>query len=97
MTDTFVSLHETTDSHFHTIIEGELTFDAKQITISAPDLLRGITVAAERFVPLRDQDKRFLSRLGIQPMPQIVKQQEKAALLRKYLNRKVPQALVAAG
>jgi len=89
MTDTFISLHETKDSHFHTIIEGELTFDGSQITISAPDLLKGITVAAERFLPLMESDKRTLDSLGIKPMPQIVKG-KKTDALRKYLVSKKP-------
>jgi hypothetical protein len=100
MRGTFISLHQTTDSQFHTIIEGELTLDAKQITILAPDLLRGITVVAERFVPLKEQDKQHLSRLGIKPSPQIVRQKEKSALLRRFLNSRTQPstgALAVAG
>jgi hypothetical protein len=87
MSDTFVSLYETVDSHFHSIIEGELTYDGSQITIMAPDVLKGITVAAERFLPLKDSDKRTLNRLGIRPRPQIVKG-EKIGPLRQYLTSK---------
>ncbi len=94
MTDTFISLHETKESHFHTIIEGELTIDGSQITIFAPDLLKGITVAAERFLPLQEKDKRTLNRLGIKPMPQIVKG-EKITTLRKYLSSKKPSIKAA--
>ena len=94
MTGTFISLHETDEARFHSIIEGELTFDAKQIIISAPEMLKGITVAAERFAPVKDTDKKFLSRLGIKPMPQIIRQKDKAELLRNYLeNRQLKSAL----
>ncbi len=93
MTATFISLHGTDEAHFHSIIEGELTFDAKQIIISAPEMLKGITVAAERFIPVKDTDKKFLSRLGIKPMPQIIRQADKANLLRDYLqNRQMKRA-----
>lgn len=94
MSDTFVSLHETSESHFHTIIEGELTFDGSQITIMAPDLLKGITVAAERFLPLKESDKKTLDSLGIKPMPQIVRG-EKINALRKYLMSKKPSLKAA--
>ncbi len=94
MSDTFISLHETKESHFHSIIEGELTIDGSQITILAPDQLRGITVVAERFLPLKESDKKTLDSLGIKPMPQIVKG-KKINALRKYLTSKSSQLAAA--
>ncbi len=76
MADIFISLHDTVESQFIAIIEGEPTSDGKQIAISAPEALKGITVRAKRFVPIARPLQEALSKIGIPAKPQILSDEE---------------------
>ena len=84
MSNFFVSLYDTADSHFMAIIEGEQTRDGNQIAIHAPEPLKGITVRAKRFAPLPSPMSDVLASIGIALRPQILCA-EQAEILRQTL------------